>query len=323
MNLYFTVFELGAILSFLYILYSERKHGQAIEVLLLAFFYGIILETLNIYMSGAYFYSDNFYFDLLNIPLAIGAGWAIVYYLANEISQKFGLKWWQSPFLMALIALSYDLVIDVVAIRLGFWSWHISFNEEWFGVPYENFFGWLVVIWVFAMFMNLSFQNFIDAKMAKVIRFSSLILAPAVSSFAIISFINFSAILSKTFSVQQVLDLFSNRNYLYAYAPEVQTIKGYVLLFLVISASLSSFIWIRQKGFAQKTIKINYQVVALSFFIHSLFLFLLIISGMYKDFPIFVLLAIVLILLNLYLEFAPSFYYQRLAVQKEVAVSEN
>lgn len=323
MNLYFTVFELGAILSFLYILYSERKHGQVIEVLLMAFFYGIILETLNIYMSGAYFYSDNFYFDLLNIPLAIGAGWAIVYYLANEISQKFGLKWWQSPFLMALIALSYDLVIDVVAIRLGFWSWHISFNEEWFGVPYENFFGWLVVIWVFAIFMNLSFQNFIDAKMAKVIRFSSLILAPVVSSFAIISFINLSAILSKTFSVQQVLDLFSNRNYLYAYAPEVQTIKGYGLLFLITVASVSSFIWIRQKGFSQKRIKTSYRVVALSFFIHSLFLFLLIISGIYKDFPIFILLAIVLILLNLYLEFSPDFYNQRFAIKKEVAVSEN
>jgi uncharacterized membrane protein len=322
MNFYLQLFELGALLTFLLLLFAERKNRITFEVLILAFLYGLILEALNIYMSGAYLYSQGFLLDFGNVPLAIGAGWAIVYYLANEISQKFNLKWWQSPSFMALIALSYDLAIDVIAIRLGFWSWHISFNEEWFGVPYENFFGWMVVIWVFAMFMNFSSQNFIDAKMAKVIRRCSLILAPAVSSFAIISFINLSAIFSKSFSVQQVMDLFSERNYLYAYAPEVQAMKGLVLLFLIIASSVSCFVWMRRKGLTEKTIRINYQTIALSFFIHSLFLFLLVISGIYKDFPIFILFAIILILLNLYLEFAPSFYYQRFAVQKEVATSE-
>lgn len=322
MNLYFILFELGTIISFLYILYLERKRLQILEIMFLAFFYGIILEALNIYMSGAYFYSQSFFLSLGGVPLVIGAGWAIVYYLANGISQKFNLKWWQSPFLMALIALSYDLAIDVVAIRLGFWSWHISFNEEWFGVPYENFFGWMVVIWVFAMFMNLSFQNFMGNKTAKAIRLVSLILAPAVSSFAIISFINFSAILSKSFSVQEVLDMFSDKNYLYAYAPEVQAIKGYLLLCLIAFTIFSCLIWIKRKGLAEGTLKIDHQTVTLSFAIHLLFMLLLIISGIYRDFPIFILFAIVLILLNLYLEFAPSFYYQKLAAHKEVAVSE-
>ena len=159
-NLFFYFFEFGSMLILVAIFLKERKNKELCEILVLAILYGLILEIINVYNSGIYSYGKEFLLQVYNIPLAIGIWWAIIYYVAEKSVENYKLKWWQIPFFMAIIALSIDLAIDAVAIRLGFWKWVIPLDQEWFGVPYDNFFGWLAVVWTFVFFINFSKQNF-------------------------------------------------------------------------------------------------------------------------------------------------------------------
>jgi hypothetical protein len=45
------------------------------------------------------------------------------------------------------LGLNIDLAMDAVAIRLNMWHW-LSYagNQEWFGVPYANFYAWFIVL---------------------------------------------------------------------------------------------------------------------------------------------------------------------------------
>lgn len=281
MDPYFIIFEFGAIFAFLCILHYERKNKRTIEILFLAFVYGIILEAIDIYMSQSYEYSQDFIFRIFGIPLAIGTGWAIVYYLAQNTAQRFNLAWWQSPFLMALIALSYDLSLDAIAIRLGFWKWRISLNEEWFGVPYDNFFGWLAVVWTFGLFINLSLQNFLKPQLQKIIRRA----APIVSSFLlgteIMLYENFSAVLSRKFTWNQTMAMYNQRNHYYSYVPEVQNAKAHLLVFILIVLLLACLYWAYQN---RKSVygSENKFALYISLSVHFMFIFFLFTAGIYK-----------------------------------------
>ena len=55
------------------------------------------------------------------------------------------------PVLDALMALNIDLSLDTIAIRLGMWVWtDVALNEQWFGVPWANFWAWFVVVWSYS-----------------------------------------------------------------------------------------------------------------------------------------------------------------------------
>ena len=292
MNPYFFLFEFGAIFAFLAVLYRERKSSKMVEVLILSFVYGIILEALNIHMSrDIYVYNPIFFLKVFDVPLAVGSGWAVIYYLAYGVTKRFNLAWWQSPFLMALIALTYDLSIDAVAIRLGFWSWKIPFDQEWFGVPYDNFFGWLAVVWTFALIIELSFRDFVKDKYRKIIRYS----APATSALflgmEIMVYVNLSAVLSGRFSWGEAMALYNAQEYSYAYTPEVQSAKGGLLLFIILLLSTLSFSWIRKAKAVPAQRRDNFAIL-ISLAIHLMFLSFLLVSGIYKVYPAFIPISI-------------------------------
>jgi hypothetical protein len=51
--------------------------------------------------------------------------------------------------------------MDVVAYRLHMWDWGWVANQqdplhsEWFGIPYNNYFGWLIVVFTYSYFSRL------------------------------------------------------------------------------------------------------------------------------------------------------------------------
>ncbi len=288
---YFLIFEFGAISAFLAVLWHERKDWKALEVLSLAFVYGMFLEALNIRMSqGIYSYDPVFLLEIAGVPLCIGAGWAIVFYLSQNAAERFGLAWWQSPFLMALAALSYDLAMDAVAIRLGFWHWSIPLDEEWFGVPYDNFFGWLAVVWTFALIVNLSFRDFVRENYRRIIRYSAPVISALLLGFQIMVYVNLSAVLSGRYSLGEALSLYGQGEYSFAYAPEVQEAKAWLLLFIILSLSVSSWTWIR-KGAGVRGSKDGF-ALAISSLVHLMFLSFLFFGGIYEVSPLLVLVSL-------------------------------
>jgi len=305
-NIFFYFFELGSILMLAAIFLKEWKNKELCETLVLAILYGLILEIMNVHNSGTYLYGKEFLLQVYNIPLAIGIGWAIIYYVAEKSVENYKLRWWQIPFFMAIIALSIDLAIDAVAIRLGFWKWLIPLDQEWFGVPYDNLFGWLAVVWTFVFFINLSKQNFWNKNISKIIKYSAIIIAPYILAFQIISFTILAAIVSGIFSLSEVMNLFYNHDYSYAYYPEVQIVKAY-FLWIIVFVLISYLIAEIYKNRDKVVVKIDVFSLAIIIFLHSFFLISIFIKGLYIQYPIFVLISVLSLVFHIIVTILPFF----------------
>lgn len=304
-NIYFYLFEAGAIISFLLLLFKERKNREIFESIILAFVYGLLLEIFDVYLSGSYSYGKEFFLQIFNIPLAIAAGWALIYYAARKTSECYGLKWWQAPFLMALIALSIDMAMDAVAIRIGFWSWRIPFSEEWFGVPYDNFVGWLAVIWTFGLFINLSRQNFISKRGANIIRYLAVIVSPLLLSLQITLYVSLSAIFSGKFTANEIIGFYARKDFGYAYYPEVQQMKMYffVLIVLVLSAYLARVVYLARKNIGGQFDIFSFVSI---FSVHLFFLAMILIERIYKQIPLFIFLSLAMLFFHIAINFIPK-----------------
>ncbi|MDO8667776.1 MAG: carotenoid biosynthesis protein [bacterium] len=153
---YFLIFETLGFISFGLIVAREiysRRFPRLFEILSCAVF-GIILEVGNTYLAHTYSYSQNFIVNFAHVPVAIGLGWAVIIYCAMLLSDQYNIPWTLRPFIDALTAVILDLSMDVVAIRLGFWSWTIPMDHEWYGVPFENLMGWILVTLSFSFLIR-------------------------------------------------------------------------------------------------------------------------------------------------------------------------
>lgn len=309
-NLFFYFFEFGTVLAVFAIFFKERKNKELLETLVLAIFYGLLLETLNVHMSGVYLYGKEFLLQVYEIPLAIGLGWAIIYYIVAKSIESYNLKWWQVPFFMALVAVVFDLAIDTVATRLGFWDWLIPLNQEWFGVPYDNLFGWLVVVWTFVFFINLSKQKFWSKRMSKIIKYSSVIISPFILVFQLISFVILAAVVSGKNSLGEIMVVHESRDYSYAYSPEVQIVKAY-FFWIIIAVLILCLTRAIHKNRDKISAKVNFFPLTIAIFLHSFFLVSIFMKGFYKEAPILILISLVSLFFHVLIVIAPFYLKEK------------
>lgn len=150
----FLVFELGAVILALACLRHAWRAGRSrLASLLAGIGYGVLLEYAAIQSFHAYRYGQ-FLIMLGGVPLCIGLSWGIIIYTAMESSDRFRLPWYLRPLVDAMLALTIDLAMDAVAIRLGFWAWGAP--GAWFGVPLGNFYAWLLVVAGFSLLVRLA-----------------------------------------------------------------------------------------------------------------------------------------------------------------------
>jgi carotenoid biosynthesis protein len=108
--------------------------------------YGLTLEILTIAQLHSYQYG-RFLIMLGPMPLAVAVGWGIILYSAMAFADSLAFPSWAAPALVGLLGLNIDLTMDAVAIRLNMWHWlDYKGNQEWFGVPYANFYSWFIVL---------------------------------------------------------------------------------------------------------------------------------------------------------------------------------
>jgi len=146
MSPYFLAFEAMIYLLFIVCFIHAWREGVAVVWRLFAgILFGILLEYVTIQQLQAYSYG-RFLIMLGDVPLPIGVAWGCIVYSASLFSEASNLPEWAKPVLDALFALNIDLSMDVIAIRLGFWSWSIDIHSQFFGVPYANFWAWFWVV---------------------------------------------------------------------------------------------------------------------------------------------------------------------------------
>ena len=117
--------------------------------------YGLMLEWLTILQFHSYQYG-HFIIMFGPVPLVIAVGWGVILYSMMALADAVALPVLASPALVALLGLNIDLSMDAVAIRLHMWEWvGIAYNQQWFGVPYNNFYAWFMVLLSFSALLWL------------------------------------------------------------------------------------------------------------------------------------------------------------------------
>ncbi len=138
-----------------------RKSWLDLATLGGASIFGVTLEFCNVLFFETYHYNVLFLLQIgippQNIPLSIGLAWGLIIYSSMIISDSKNLSNHVRPFMDATLALTIDLSMDAIAIRLdgGFWTWFVPLTTSvdevsFFGVPYGNFYGWWMVVFIFS-----------------------------------------------------------------------------------------------------------------------------------------------------------------------------
>lgn len=150
-NAYFTFFELIIYLQFALCLRHAWKQGTANLLRLLAgVLFGLMLELATLRQLHAYEYGQ-FLIMVRDVPFCVGVAWSCILYSSMEFSNASSIPFWARPILDGLLALTIDLALDAVAIRLGFWDWGQGQRFQYFGVPYVNFWAWFWVVFSFSL----------------------------------------------------------------------------------------------------------------------------------------------------------------------------
>ena len=175
------------VLFILCFLHAIKQGIRNISYLLGGLLFGLMLEYVNVISNMGYTYG-KFMIMLgsspFDIPLCIGMGWSIIMYTARIFSDSFRLPLWASAALDALLAISIDLSMDTVAYRLHMWHWNWSgsglnpLTADWFGVPFGNFFGWLMVVFFYSSISRIMERAFLHQRRAQTLKFA---LVPVIS----------------------------------------------------------------------------------------------------------------------------------------------
>ena len=94
---------------------------------------------------GAYHYTDALQPQVAGVPLVIPFAWLMMLPPAWAVAARIGGHWRDMRFvvLSALAMTAWDLFLDPQMVGLGLWEW--AQPGGYFGIPWVNFGGWLLV----------------------------------------------------------------------------------------------------------------------------------------------------------------------------------
>ncbi len=304
-NLYL-IFELLGAISFVAILAREiyQKNETRVFEILSALVFGLLLEIGNTHLGHTYTYSPNFVIQIFNVPLAIGVYWALIIYSVMLLSDQYRLPWVIRPFMDALTAIILDLYLDVVAVRLGFWTWVIPKNQEWYGIPFDNLAGWIFVVISFSFIIRfirtLNLKRWLTRLM--------LILSPLLAYLglmlllALFGFLSLLPYALNNWGQWTAADINPNINVFYN--PEIQLWK--IIIFVAILVQLANIVVSAMIKYRKKYV---WHFDLLSFTIltsmHLFIIITLFTSGTYRELPIFIFFAACFFSIHLLLHFLP------------------
>ena len=110
---------------------------------------------------GAYSYGRELFPHIWGVPAAIGTAWFSIcmssLIITRSIFSRTGLgtgtSVWAVPVLSGLLMVGFDAVMEMAAVRLGYWAWDAAY------VPVMNYIAWFVLGTGFsALFVKMKIQ---------------------------------------------------------------------------------------------------------------------------------------------------------------------
>lgn len=306
---YFTIysaFEALAVVAFAAIIVREfyqKNYRRVWEIIACAIF-GMILEIGDIFFAHSYSYGAGFLWQFMGVPVAIGLGWAVITYCAMLLSDQYDIPWGFRPFLDALTALTLDLAIDVVAIRIGFWQWTIPLTGEWYGVPYGNLAGWIFVVLTFSFLVRFVRTLNIERFWTKVLMFFVPVIAFA-GLMAQLALYGLIAVIPYGINNWAAFSGFVYRPTMsISYTAEVEQWKLIILVATVVELiNLVAFAIVTHR----KHYTWHFDILSFGILsgIHLFFIVAIFTTGIWRDLPIVIPLSIIMFLIHCVLHFLP------------------
>lgn len=146
------------------VVHGARKYGirttlifAAIVLVVSNFFENLSIATG--FPFGNYYYSDFAGPKVLSVPLLIGPTYLGMGYLSWTLARLLlgrthgalsGARLIAVPLVASFLMVAWDLTFDPVASTInGFWIWEQG--GAYFGVPFGNFLGWFLTVFIFFM----------------------------------------------------------------------------------------------------------------------------------------------------------------------------
>jgi putative membrane protein len=103
---------------------------------------GFLVEVVGIktgLIFGTYAYGEGLGIKWLDVPLMIGVNWGVLVFGTAALVQHFKLARWLKAALAATLMVSYDVLLEPVAVRFDFWSWAGG------TIPIQNYLAWWII----------------------------------------------------------------------------------------------------------------------------------------------------------------------------------
>ncbi|MCH8545301.1 MAG: carotenoid biosynthesis protein [Cryomorphaceae bacterium] len=123
-----------------YVLKKENKHAYGLLAML--FVMGMVVEIIGVqtgFPFGEYAYGTVLGPKLGGVSLIIGLNWFYLVVCAVAVTQYLTKNKWLIVFIAPLLLTFMDVLIEPVAIALGYWHWELV------EVPLSNYIAWYVV----------------------------------------------------------------------------------------------------------------------------------------------------------------------------------
>jgi hypothetical protein len=159
----FILATIGALILGLFCFLRAWKEGiKYVMIITCGAIFGMLIEYLDMRMMTSYHYGPFPCMLLGTVPLMIVVSWGAIIYGVMRTSDRLKLLWCLRPINDAFLAMTIDLSLDPVAIRMGYWVWTVKGQPDppWFGVPFANYYGWFVVVLSFSLVLRTGFQLF-------------------------------------------------------------------------------------------------------------------------------------------------------------------
>jgi putative membrane protein len=98
------------------------------------------------YIFGSYYYGDVLGLKLFDVPMIIGFNWVVIILGAIGIASRIHKSTFQIALLTGTFAVLFDLMLEPVAIKLGYWTWDNGF------IPLQNYYAWFGIAFFASLF---------------------------------------------------------------------------------------------------------------------------------------------------------------------------
>ena len=126
----------------------RKANNQAVIWLVMAFTGTIVAEVIGVksgLIFGDYKYGEVLGVKAFEVPLLIGINWVLVMLGAISLGNYFSTNTFLKALVAALIAVIFDIILEPVAITLGYWEWSAV------SPPLSNYTSWFVIVFILTL----------------------------------------------------------------------------------------------------------------------------------------------------------------------------